>query len=139
MRRSSGLGRVSPSVICTESRPVGPIMSDENELLESVEQAPQWRRYMIAFQQQSKQRLQNLESSVKKAGSTFVGPNQDKMVYKFTKKLREDQYYFKMSLYGTLENAVQIEDEEERDAHLLAGIEFTKKHNKILMLSDKHG
>ena len=36
----SGLGRVSPSVICAESRPVRPIVSEENELLECVEQAP---------------------------------------------------------------------------------------------------
>ena len=131
---------MSPSVIRTESRPVGPIASDENKLLESVEQAPQWAKYMIAFQQQSEQRLQNLELAVEKAGSTYVSPNQHKMVYiKFTKKLYEDQYNFNMSLYRTLENAVQIEDMEERDAHLLAGIEFIEKHNKILMLNEKHG
>ena len=39
MHCSSGLGRASPSMTRTESRPVGPIVSDENELLESVEQA----------------------------------------------------------------------------------------------------
>ena len=44
-----------------------------------------------------------------------------------------------MSLYRTLENAIQIEDKKERDAHLLAGIVLIEKHNKILMLSDKHG
>ena len=82
---------------------------------------------MIAFQQQSEQRLHNLESAVKKAGLTYVSPNQDKIVYKFTKKLYEDQYDFNMSLYRTLENAIQTEDKEERDAHLLAGIEFTQK------------
>ena len=139
MRRSSGLGRASPSVIRTESRPVGPVASDENELLESVEQAPQWAKYMIALQQQSEQRLQNLESAVKKAGSTYVSTNQDKMVNKFTNKLYEDQYDFNMSLYRTLENAVQMEDKEERDAHLLAGTEVAEKRNKILILSDKHG
>ena len=74
-------------MIRVESRPVRPIASEENELMESVEQAPQWAKYMIAFQQQSKQRLQDLESVVKKAGSTYVSPNQDKIVYKFTKKL----------------------------------------------------
>ena len=114
-------------------------MSEENELLESVEQAPQWAKYMIAFQQQSEQRLQNLESAVKKAGSTYVSPNQDKMVYKFTKMFYQDQYDFNMSLHRTLENAVQIEDKEERDAHMLAGIELIEKRNKILMLSGKHG
>ena len=61
------------------------------------------------------------------------------MVYKFTKKLYEDQYDFKMRLYRSLENALQIEDKEERDAHLLAGIELIEKRNKILMLSGKHG
>ena len=60
------------------------------------------------------------------------------MVYKFTKKLYEDQYVFNTSLYGTLENAIQIGDKEERDAHLLAGTELIGKCNKILMLSDKH-
>ena len=79
-------------MIHAESRPVGPIMSDKNELLESVEQAPQWVKYIATFQQQSKQRLQKLESAVKKAGSTYVGPNQDKMVYKSTKELFKDQY-----------------------------------------------
>ena len=61
------------------------------------------------------------------------------MVYKFTKKLYQEQYDFDMSLYRTLENAVQIEDKEERDAHLLTGIGLIEKRNKILMLSDKHG
>ena len=94
---------------------------------------------MIAFQQQSEQRMQNSESAVKKAGSTSVGPNQDKMVYKSTKKLYEDQYDFNMSSYRTLENAIQIKDKDERDAHLLAGVKLIEKRNKILMLSDKHG
>ena len=66
----------------------------------------------IAFQQQSEQRLQDLESAVKKAGSTYVSSNQDKMVYKFTRKLYRDQYDFNMSLYRTLENAIQVEDKE---------------------------
>ena len=44
-----------------------------------------------------------------------------------------------MSLYRTLENAIQIEDKEERDAHLLTGIGMIEKRDKILMLSDKHG
>ena len=44
-----------------------------------------------------------------------------------------------ISLYRTLENAIQIEDKEERDAHLLTGIELIEKCYKILMLSDKHG
>ena len=61
------------------------------------------------------------------------------MGYKFTKKLYENQYDFNTSLYRTLENAIQIEDKEERDAHLLAGIELIVKCNKLLMLSDKHG
>ena len=78
VRRSSGLGRASPSVIRVKSRPVRPIVSEENELLERVEQAPQWVKYMIAFQQQSEQRLQDLESAVKKAGSVYVSPNQEK-------------------------------------------------------------
>ena len=104
-----------------------------------VEQAPQWAKYMIAFQQQSEQRLQNLESAVKKAGSTYVSPNQDKSVYKFTKKLHQEQHHFNMSLYRTVENAIQIEDKEERDGHLLTGIGIIEKRNKILMLSDKHG
>ena len=43
-----------------------------------------------------------------------------------------------MSLYRTLENTIQIEDKEERDA-CLAGTELTEKCNKILMLSNKHG
>ena len=94
---------------------------------------------MIAFQQQSEQRLQNLESAVRKAGSTYVSPNEDKMVYKFTKKLCQEQYDFNMSLYRTLENAIQIEDKEERDAHLLTGIGMIEKRDKISMLSDKHG
>ena len=72
-------------------------MAEENELLESIEQAPQWTKYMIAFQQQSKLRLQNLESAVKKAGSTYVSPNQDKSVYRFT-KLYQEQYDFNMSI-----------------------------------------
>ena len=38
-------------MIRVESRPVRPIVSEENELLESVEQALQWEKYMIAFQQ----------------------------------------------------------------------------------------
>ena len=139
VHRPSGLGRASPSVIRAESRPVRPIVSEENELLESVEQAPQWAKYMLAFQQQSEQRLQNLESAVKKAGSTYVSPNQDKMVYKFTKKLYQEQYDFNMSLYRTLENAIQIEAKEERDAHLLKGIGLIENRNKILMLSDKYG
>ena len=126
-------------MIRAESRPVRPIMSEENELLESVEQVPQWVKYMIAFQQQSEQRQQNLESAVKKAGSTYVSPKQDKSVYKFIKKLYQEQYDFKMSLYTTLENAIQIEDKEERDAHLLTGTGIIEKRNKILMLSDKHG
>ena len=129
--RSSGLGRASPSVIRIESRSLRPIVSEENELQESAEQAPQWAMYMIAFHQQSKQRLQALVSVVKKAGSTYVSPNQDKMVCKFTKKLYEDQNDFNMSLYKILGNAIQIEDKEERDAHLLAGIELIEKHNKI--------
>ena len=54
------------------------------------------------------------------------------MVYKFTKKLYEDQYDFNMNIYRTLENAIQIEDKEERDAHLLAGIELIEKCNDIL-------
>ena len=83
-------------------------MSEENELLESIKQGPQWAKYMIAFQQQSEQRLQNLESAVKKAGSTYVSPNQDKLVYKFTKKLYQEQYDFNMSLYRTLENAISL-------------------------------
>ena len=41
VHRPSGLGRPSPSVIRAESRPVRPIVSEQNELLESVEQAPQ--------------------------------------------------------------------------------------------------
>ena len=112
---------MSPSGIHAESRPVRPIVSEENELLESesVKQAPQWAKYMIAFQQQSEQRLQNLESAVK--------------------KLYQEQYDFNMSLYRTLENAIQVEDKEEIDAHLLTGIGFIEKRNKILMLSDKHG
>ena len=57
-------------------------MSKENELLESMEQAPEWAKYMIAFQQQSEQRLQN---------SNYVSPNQDKLVYKFTKKFYQEQ------------------------------------------------
>ena len=40
VHRPSGLGRASPSAIRAESRPVRPIVSEENELLESVEQAP---------------------------------------------------------------------------------------------------
>ena len=117
VHRLGELGRTSPSVIRAESRPVRPTMSEENELLESVEQVPQWAKYMIAFQQQSEQRLQNLESAVKKAGPTYVCPDQDKMVYKFTKKLYQEQYEFNMSLYRTIENAIQIEDKEERNAH----------------------
>ena len=49
----SGLGHASPSGIRAENRPVRPMVSEENELLESIEQAPQWAKYMIAFQQQS--------------------------------------------------------------------------------------
>ena len=139
VHRPSGLGRASPSMIRAESRPARPIVSEENELLETAEQAPQWAKYMIAFQQQSEQRLQNLESAVKKAGSTYVTPYQDKMVYKFTKKLYQEQYDFYMSLYRTLENAIQIEDKEKRDAHLLTGISMIEKRNKILMLSDRYG
>ena len=102
VHRPSGLGRASPSVIRAECRPVRHIVSKENELLESVEQDPQWAKYMIAFQQQSEQRLQSLESAVKKAGSADVSPNQDKMVYKFKKKLYQEQYDFNMSLYRAL-------------------------------------
>ena len=51
VHRPSGLGRASPSVIRAESRPVRPIVPEENELLESVEQALQWAKYMTAFQQ----------------------------------------------------------------------------------------
>ena len=131
VHRPSGLGRVSPSAIPAESRPVRPIVSEENELLESVEQAPQWVKYMIAFQQQSEQRLQNLESAVKKAGSTYVSPNQDKMVHKFTKKLYQEQYDFNMSLYRALENAIKIENREERDADLLTGIDMTEKRKRL--------
>ena len=72
---SCGLRRASPSMIRVESRPVRPIVSEENELMASVEQALQWAKYMTAFQQLSKQRLQDLESAVKKAGSTYVSPN----------------------------------------------------------------
>ena len=60
-------------------------------------------------------------------------------MYKFTKKLYQEQYDFNMSLYRTVENAMQIEDKEERDGHLLTGIGIIEKRNKILMLSDKHG
>ena len=60
-----------------------------------------------------------MESAVKKAGSTYVSLNQEKSVYKFTKKLYQEQYNFNMSLYRTLENAIQIEDKKERDAHLV--------------------
>ena len=63
---------------------------------------------MIAFQQQSNQILKNLESAVKKAGSTYVSPNQDKMVYKFTQKLYQEQYNFNMSLYRTLETLYKL-------------------------------
>ena len=38
VHHSSGLGQASPSVIRIESRP---IVSEENQLMESVEQAPQ--------------------------------------------------------------------------------------------------
>ena len=78
-------------------------------------------------------------SAVKKAGSTYVSPNQDKLVHKFTKTLYQEQYDFNISLYRTLENALQIEDKEEKDAHLLTGIGLIEKRNKILMLSNKHG
>ena len=54
-------------------------------------------------------------------------------------KLYQEQCDFNMSLYRTLENAIQIEDKEERDARLLTSIVMTEKRNKILMLSDKHG
>ena len=58
------------------------------------------------------------------------------MVYESTKKLYEDQYDFNVSLYRTLENAIQIKDKDERDAHLLASTELIEKRNKILLLSD---
>ena len=45
----SGLGGASLSMICTKSRPVRSIVSGENELLESAEQAPQWVNYIIVF------------------------------------------------------------------------------------------
>ena len=44
-----------------------------------------------------------------------------------------------MSIYRTLENNIQVEDKEERHAHLSTGIGSIEKHNKMLMLSDKHG
>ena len=38
-----------------------------------------------------------------------------------------------------MENAIQIEDKEERDDHLLTGIGLIEKRNEILMSSNKHG
>ena len=76
---------LSLSIVRTESRLVRPISDMPMQLVEDVEQAPTWAKYLIAFQQKSEKRLEDLECTIKKNASGKQSQDDNQFIKSFMK------------------------------------------------------
>ena len=95
-----------------------------SEDAETSEQ-PEWAKdikTIVAMQQNNAERLQFLETELRKANKR-KDPKQDtKPEYKFSKHWNEEQFEFNKSIYKKLEQAIEESDEAERVSLLKEGM-----------------
>ena len=94
---------------------------------------------IVAMQQNNVERLQFLETELRKA-SKRKDPKQDmKLEYKFSKCWNEEQSEFNKPIYNKLEQATEESDEAERVSLLKEGMAKINGRNKILTVTDCYG
>ena len=112
-----------------------------SEDVETSEQ-PEWAKdikTIVAMQQNNAERLQFLETQLRKANKR-KDPKQDtKPEYKFSKRWNEEQFEFNKSIYKKLEQAIEESDEAKRVSLLKEGMAKINERNKILTVTDRYG
>ena len=91
------------------------------------------------MQQNNAERLQFLETELRKANKRKDPKEDTKPVYKFSKCWNEEQFEFNKSIYNKLEQAVEESDEAERVSLFKEGMAKINKQNKILTVTDFYG
>ena len=117
---------------------VGDKTSEDTETSEQ----PEWAKdikTIVAMQQNNAERLQFLETEIRKANKR-KDPKQDtKPEYTFSKRWNEEQFEFNKSIYKKLEQATEESDEAERVSLLKEGMAKINERNKILTVTDCYG
>ena len=125
----------------SESKVDSRVGNKTSEDAETSEQ-PEWAKdikTIVAMQQNNAERLQFLETELRKANKR-KDPKQDtKPEYKFSKCWNEEQFEFNKSIYKKLEQAIEESDEAERVSLLKEGMAKINERNKILTVTDCYG
>ena len=91
------------------------------------------------MQQNNPERLQFLETELRKANKRKDPKQDNKPEYKFSKRWNEEQFEFNMSIYNKLEQAIEESDEAERVSLLKESMAKINERNKILTMTDCYG
>ena len=75
---------------------------------------------------------------MRKAPSSKLGQGGTKPLYKFTKRLCEEQYKLNQEVYKKLEKVMEIQSPDERNAVLSEDMSLLSPCNRLLILSDRH-
>ena len=103
---------------------------------------PEWAKdikTIVAMQQNNAERLQFLETELRKANKRKDPKEDTKPEYKFSKCWNEEQFEFNKSVYNIFEQAIEESDKAEIVSLLKEGMAKINQQNKILTVTDCYG